>query len=117
MQGAQTSEPAVRLSVFLTEDDRVGRRSAAEELLERARSAGLAGVTIWRALEGFGRGGHVRDIRRPDRARGAPLVVEIVDDEERVTGFVPLVRELVPGALVTIEHLELRRPAAPLVRG
>ncbi|HET9092297.1 MAG TPA: DUF190 domain-containing protein, partial [Acidimicrobiales bacterium] len=62
--------PATRLVVFLTEDDRIGRRCTAEVLLERAREAGLAGATILQAVEGFGRGGRLRAARLPDLARG-----------------------------------------------
>ncbi|MGH9298176.1 MAG: DUF190 domain-containing protein, partial [Acidimicrobiales bacterium] len=97
------SAPTSRLLVFLTEDDRVGHRPTANALLERARALGLAGGTVWRGIEGFGRGGHLRAARLPDLARGLPLVLEIIDEEERVDDFVEVVRELAPGALVTLE--------------
>ncbi len=102
--------PATRLVVFLTEDDRAGHRSSAEVLLERAREAGLAGATILQGVEGFGRGGRLRAARLPDLARGLPLLLEIVDDDSRVQAFVPVVREVAPGALVTLEPVEIDRP-------
>jgi hypothetical protein len=103
---------ATRLMVFLTEDDRVGHHSAAETLLERARDAGLAGATIWKCAEGFGPRGHLRAERLPDLARGLPLVVEVIDDEERITDFLPVVRDMAEGALVTMEAVRISRPPA-----
>ena len=106
-----TTAPAVRLMVFLTEDDRVGSRLVADVLLERAARAGLAGATVWQGVEGFGRGGHLRAERLVDLARGLPLVLEVVDDEQAVTAFVPVVGELAPGSLVTLEPVVASRPA------
>lgn len=100
----------MRLSVFLTEDDRLGRRSVADEIVDRARFAGLAGVTVWRAVEGFGRGGHLRALRHPDLARGAPLLVELIDAEDVLATFFPTIRDLAPGALVTTEPVEIVHP-------
>ena len=79
-------------------------------LLERAREAGLAGATVWRAIEGFSAGGHLRADRLPDLARGLPLVVEIIDGDAAVSAFLPTVRALAPGALLTSEAVHLERP-------
>jgi PII-like signaling protein len=89
--------------VFLTEDDRLGHRPLADVLVSEAQQAGLAGATVWRATEGFGRSGHLRTTRFPDVARGLPLVFEVVDRPDKVAAFVPTVRELAPDALVTTE--------------
>jgi PII-like signaling protein len=102
-----------RLTIFLTEDDRDGHRPLWEALVETAREQGMAGATVWRGVEGFGRSGHLRTIRFPDISRGLPLAVEIVDMTERVDAFLPKVAELAPGALVTREEVALahHRPA------
>lgn len=101
---------AARLMVFLTEDDRVGHRSTAEALLERALTAGLMGATIWRGIEGFGANGQLRAARLPDLARGLPLVLEMIDDEAALEAFLPTVHELAQGALVTMEPVEISGP-------
>jgi hypothetical protein len=98
-----------RLQVYSTEDDRVGHRSAADALLEAAREDGLAGATVWRASEGYGRSGVLHTSRFPDAARGLPLVVEIVDAAEKVSAFLSVVADLAPGALTTIEAVQLAR--------
>ena len=113
-RGMTTGLPATRLMVFLSEDDRVGHHSAADALLHRAREAGLAGATIWRGIEGFGATGHLRAVRLPDLARGLPLIFEVIDAGAAVTAFLPTVRDLAAGALVTTETVHMARPPAPV---
>jgi hypothetical protein len=103
---------ATRMMVFLTEDDRRGHHSLAEFLLKRAREEGLAGATIWRCAEGFGPRGHLRAERLPDLARGLPLVLEVIDEVDRIEQFIPVVREFADGALVTLEPVRIAQPPA-----
>lgn len=93
---------AARLTVFLTEDDLVGARPAAEAVLEEAAGAGCSGRLL-RAVEGFGRDGHLRAERLPDLARGLPQLVEIDGDPECLEELLAVLHRLVPGSLVTME--------------
>jgi uncharacterized protein len=95
--------------IFLSEDDRVGRRGLHELLLERARDDGLAGATLWRGTEGFGRSGHFRTDRFPDASIGLPLALEIIDDAERIEAFLPTIQRLAPHSFVTREEVETKR--------
>lgn len=94
---------ALRLMVFLSEDDRAEHRSLPEVLLERAREEGMAGATLWRGIEGFGATGHLRGTRFPDADLGLPLVLEVVDAPERIDELLVVVHELAPGSFVTTE--------------
>jgi len=98
-----------RLTVFLTEDDRAGRQSAADAIVALARRGGVA-ATVHRGIEGFGASGHLRAARLPDLARGLPLVVEIVGAAGRIAEIIGLARELAPGVLVTTEELRSGPP-------
>lgn len=100
-------DAGTRLMVFLSEDDRLGHRPVADVLVERAQQSGLAGATVWRGTEGFGRRGHLRTARFPDVARGLPLVFEVVDRPDKVEAFVASVREVAPDALITTETVHL----------
>ena len=103
---------ATRLSVFLTEDDHTGRRAAWKELLERARDDGMAGATVWRGIEGFGRSGYLRSARAIDAAQGLPLVFEMIDEVERVDAFLAVVAHVAPDALVVRQRIQrLQRSA------
>jgi uncharacterized protein len=100
---------ATRIVVFLSEDDRVGHQGLHEALLERAREDGMAGATVWRAVEGFGWSGHLRTARFPDAWTGLPLAVEVIDTPERIETFVSVVKHLAPGAFVTRESVQTSR--------
>jgi PII-like signaling protein len=98
--------------VFLSEEDRVGHRRLQDLLLARARELGLAGATIWRGIDGFGRSRRVRSARFPDADAGLPIVVEVIDSAEATERFLEVVRELAPGSFVTREPVWLARPGA-----
>lgn len=99
---------AARLIVFLTEDDRSGHRSAADVLSELAGTAELCAASIWPGTEGFGATGHLRAERLPDLARGLPVLFVLEGPLDKLTAFIPLVREIAPGALATLEGLPSR---------
>ncbi len=102
-------EFATRVMVFFSEDDRFEHQSLSEALLTRAREDGMAGATIWRAIEGFGSSGEIRTARFSDGNIGLPLVFEALDLPDRVEAFLPTVRELAPNSLVTIDQVKMTR--------
>lgn len=108
-------EVGTRIMIFLSEDDRVGHHGLHEALLQRAREDGMAGATIWRGIEGFGRSGRVRTTRFPDMTTGLPLALEVVDLPERIEAFLPAVKELAPSSLVTKEQVQMTRYRSPTV--
>jgi len=111
------SEIATRIMIFLSEDDRLGRHGLHQAIVDRARDDGMAGATVWRGIEGFGSSGHVRTMRFPDAATGLPLAVEMFDSPERIEAFLPVVRELAPGSLVTREEIRMTRYGGQSARG
>lgn len=108
-------EVATRITVFLSENDRLAHHGLAEALLERARHSGIAGATVWRGIEGFGRSGDFRTARFPDVVSGLPLAVELIDAPERIESFLPLLAELAPGSFATRQEVRINRfdPAEP----
>jgi PII-like signaling protein len=111
------SEIATRIVIFLSEDDRLGHHGLHQAIVDRARDDGMAGATVWRGIEGFGSSGHVRTMRFPDAATGLPLAVELLDSPDRIEAFLPVVRELAPGSLVTREEVRMTRYGAQPARG
>jgi uncharacterized protein len=102
-------EVGTRIVIFLSEDDRTGHRGLHEALLERAREDGMAGATVWKGVEGFGSSGHIRTNRFADLVTGMPVALEVIDLPERIEAFLPTVRELAPGSLVTKEQVHMTR--------
>ncbi len=105
--------PAVRLVVVVGEEDHVGHRPLATELVHRAHAAGLAGATVHRGVEGFGAGSRVHTNRVLSLSEELPLAVSVVDVPERVEAFLPVVGELLAaasaGGLVTLEDVTVVR--------
>lgn len=103
-------EGASLLRVYTLAGDKVGKLSLAEALVRAARSRGLRGATVLPGLAGFGRHGldHALSVQlyRPERQ---PLVVEVVDDPERLARFVDeeVARLDRWGRLATLERLRL----------
>ncbi|MGH2719005.1 MAG: DUF190 domain-containing protein [Actinomycetota bacterium] len=96
-----------RLTVFIGESDRHGHTPLATEIVQRAHAAGLAGATVFRGVEGYGRSNHIHTTRILSLSDDLPVSVVIVDTEERIQGFLPVLDELVTGGLVIIDDVEV----------
>ncbi len=80
--------------------------------MKTARERGLAGATVLRGIEGFGANSRFIHTARILRlSEDLPLVVEIVDTEEKISGFLPTVEDLLErsggGAMITLEKVEV----------
>lgn len=109
---ARQAADAELLRVFFGESDRVGGHPAFETLLRAAHDAGLAGATLLRGSIGFG-ADSVLHQPHPFRLSGdLPMVLEIVDEPERIERFVRALEELLTGGgLITVERVTVLRPA------
>jgi hypothetical protein len=105
----ELSGPAKRLSVFIGERDQFGHHSLSTEIVERAHSAGLAGVTVFRGVEGYGKSNHIHTTRILSLSDDLPILIVIVASAEAVDAFAAEVLELVEGGLVTVEDVEVLR--------
>lgn len=107
-------EAGVLLRVFIGESDREkgSDRPLYEALVLRAREAQLAGATVLRGPMGFGRHSRMHAAKLLELSTDLPIVIEIVDSEEKVNGFLPVVDELVTEGLVTLEAVRVLKYAA-----
>jgi PII-like signaling protein len=100
---------AVRLTVYVGESDRWHHRPLYTEIVHRAHAAGLAGASVLRGIEGYGASSRIHTARLLSLSEDLPVVVIIVDTEERVWAFLPQLDELVAEGLVTVEPVEVIR--------
>ena len=101
------------LRIFLGEADRLDGKPLYELLVLKAREAGLAGTTVLRGIEGFGARSRIHTAKILRLSEDLPVVVEIVDTEEKVRSFMPMVDEMFQrsgsGGMVTLERAEIIR--------
>ena len=89
---------AVLLRIYTDENALIGDRSLVDDIVRHAREAGLAGATVLRAIQGFGESAHVHQRRAFNLNDNLPVVIEIVDEENRRLVAVGVIDNLVKGA-------------------
>jgi len=96
------------LRIFIGEADRHEGMPLASWIVRRAREHGLAGATVLRGLQGFGKSSHLHTARILRISTDLPVVIEIVDTEEKVESFLPVIDEAITDGLATIENVRIR---------
>jgi hypothetical protein len=102
------------LRIFIGESDKHHHQALFEAIIHAAKKQALAGCTILRGIEGFGADSNVIHTAKILRlSEDLPIVVEIVDTEEKIKNFLPIVEELIEnagcGAMITLEKAEIIR--------
>ena len=101
------------LRIHIGELDRARHKPLFEVLVNEARAAGLSGATVLRGIESFGASSVVHRSRLLELSEDLPVVVEIVDTEDKVRGFLeridPILEEAGCGVLITMEKVEILR--------
>jgi uncharacterized protein len=95
------------LRIFVGESDRYGIQPLYTTIVERARKFGIAGATVFKGIEGYGGHSVVHAARVFDLSSDLPILIEIVDSEERVRAFLPELDGMVREGLVTLETVEI----------
>lgn len=103
---------AVRLSIFVGESDSWHHKPLYNEVVHRARKAGLAGATVVRGIEGFGASSVIHRARLFRLSQDMPLLIVIADEEDRIRSFLPQLDELDINGLITLDEVEVVRYAA-----
>ena len=93
------------LRIYIGESDHAENRPLYEAIVLRARESGLAGATVLRGAMGFGASSHLHTTKILRLSIALPLIIEIVDSEEKIHAFLPRVRDLIRGGLVTLEKV------------
>jgi hypothetical protein len=101
------------LRIFIGESDRLDHKPLYEELVLKAREMGLAGATVLRGIEGFGARSRVHTAKILRLSEDLPVVIEIVDTEEKVDGYCKVAGEMIGkagvGAMITEERAHIIR--------
>ena len=100
-------QEAVLLRIFIGEADRWEHRPLYEAIVIKAREMHLAGATVLRGPMGFGKSSHLHTAKILRLSMDLPLVIEIVDSEEKINAFLPVLEQMMGGGLVTLEKAKV----------
>ncbi len=91
--------------MYLGESDKWHGRPLYQAILERLRERGLAGATVLRGIEGYGAKQHLHSTRILSLSEDLPILIEVVDTEEKVQAILPELDEMVADGLITLEKV------------
>jgi PII-like signaling protein len=103
----QVPKQAVLLRIFIGENDRAGGLPLYEAIVLKAREQHLAGATVLRGPMGFGASSRLHTAKILRLSEDLPLVIEIVDSEEKINAFLPLLDGMMSSGLITLEKVQV----------
>src|SRR5215472_18973969 len=103
----QLPRDAVLLRIFFGENDKSGRLPLHEAIVLKAREMRLAGATVLRGHIGFGHSSHIHTSKILRLSQDLPVIVEIVDSQDRIDAFLPVLDGMMTSGLVTIEKVQV----------
>jgi len=96
------------LRIFIGESDKHQGIPLYEWLVKEAKKLGLAGATVIRGIEGYGAHSRIHTTKILDLSTDLPIIVEIVDELEKIEKFLPMVDDVVIEGLATVENVHIR---------
>ncbi len=103
----QIPHEAVLLRVFIGESDRWEHKPLYEAIVLKARELHLAGATVLRGPMGFGKSSRLHTAKILRLSMDLPLVIEMVDSEEKIQSFLPVLDQMMGGGLLTLEKVKV----------
>jgi PII-like signaling protein len=103
----QIPHEAMLLRIFIGESDRWEHKPLYEAIVLKARELHLAGATVLRGAMGFGKSSRLHTAKILRLSLDLPLVIEIVDSEEKINSFLPELDKMISGGLVTLEQVRV----------
>lgn len=95
------------LRIFVGESDTWEGKPLYQAIVRRARAEGLAGATVLRGIEGYGRASVIHTTRILRLSEDLPIVIEIVDTEDKIRALLPLLDEMITDGMLTLETVEV----------
>ncbi len=105
------SGEAKLLRIFIGESDKHSSIPVYEKIVIEARKEGLAGATVFKGVMGFGGNSRIHSSKILRLSEDLPLIIEIVDQQEKIEKFIPLLDNIFEeancGGLITIEKADI----------
>ena len=109
----ELSEKTGILKIYTGETDKVHGRALFEEIVFRARNEGLAGATVYKGIMSYGASHSIHTMKIFALSGDLPVIIEIVDNIDKLDEFVPVVQELMnlskKGGMITLQEVDVLR--------
>ncbi len=102
-------EDGMLLRIFIGESDKYKGKALYEQIVIKARELNLAGATVIRGIMGFGAHSRIHTAKLLALSEDMPVVVEIVDTEEKLNSLLPFLDEIMKDGMITIEKAKVIR--------
>jgi uncharacterized protein len=102
-------EPATLMRIFVDEEDRYHRRPLFMAIVEELRRNEISGASVLKGIEGYGCHSQVHAARAFDLSWNLPILIEVVESEEKIKSILPRLREMIPEGLITLESISMKR--------
>jgi PII-like signaling protein len=109
----QLPREATLLRIFIGENDRFNHKPLYEAIVLKARELHLAGATVLRGPMGFGHSSRLHTAKILRLSEDLPFVIEIVDSEEKIQAFLPILDTMMQSGLVTLEKVRVLQYGMP----
>ena len=98
--------PYKLLSIYVDEDDRLGKKPLYEAVLDFLRERGIKGATVFKGVFGWGPDGVVHTVRLLRASGNLPLKIEVIEEETKIEALLPELQKLLTKGLITVSPLE-----------
>jgi uncharacterized protein len=99
------NENGILLRVFIGESDRYKHKPLHEQIVQKVRELGLGGATVLRGSEGFGANSVVHKAHLLEMSTDLPIIIEIVDTQEKINLLLPHLEQMVSEGMITMEYV------------
>ena len=103
----QIPRDATLLRIFIGESDRAGHHPLYEAIVLKARELKMGGATVLRGPMGFGKSSHLHSAKILRLSEDLPIVIEIVDSQEKIDAFIPVLDQMMGSGLITVEKVQV----------
>lgn len=100
-------EEGLLLRIFIGESDKYQGNPLYEQIVLKARELNMAGATVVRGIMGFGADSRMHTSKILQLSNDLPIVIELVDVEEKIDQLMPFLDENVKEGLITLEKVKV----------
>ncbi len=97
----------VLMNVYLSENNQIEGRPAYEAVIMLLKESKIAGATAFRGIEGYGVHSKIHTSGILRLCAELPIVVQVVEKEEKIKGIIPILREILPNELIITQKIDV----------